>query len=47
MYRNTTTRDPRIAQIDDFLMSSAIVGLTLEDNIFPIFLSPDPSTKSS
>ena len=47
IYKKTTTNEPRTAQNDDFLISSAIVGLTLLDSILPIFASPEPLSNSS
>src|SRR5690606_37037410 len=47
IYKNTTTNDPMTAQNDSVLISSAMVGLTLLENICPIFLSPEPTLKSS
>ena len=35
MYKNTTTKEPKTAQNDSFLISSAMVGLTLLDNTLP------------
>ena len=45
IYKKTTTNDPKIAQTEDFFISSAIVGLTLLEYIFPTLF--EPSIKSS
>ena len=39
MYRKTTIKDPKMAQNEDCLISSAIVGLTFPDIIFPTLFS--------
>ena len=47
MYKNTTAKEPIIAQIAFCLISSAMVGPTLDDCKIPIDFSEAPTVKSS
>ena len=47
MYRKTIIKDPNTARNEFFLISSAIVGPTPNDDIIPTCLSSLPLIKSS
>ena len=47
IYKKTTNKEPNIAKNEFFLISSAIVGHTLEDPIIPTDLSSAPFLNSS